>query len=98
MGADKNDRWWLLGAMGAILGVILLDETAVGVALPTIRAELGLSEISAHWVVNIYLLTLACLAAATGRIGDIIGTRGLLTTGLFVLERRQWYQDSLQTG
>lgn len=84
MGTGNTDRWWLLGAMGAILGVILLDETAVGVALPTIREELGLSEISAHWVVNIYLLTLACLAAATGRIGDIIGIRVLLTTGLLV--------------
>ncbi len=84
MGTGNTDRWWLLGAMGAILGVILLDETAVGVALPTIRQELGLSEISAHWVVNIYLLTLACLAAATGRIGDIVGIRALLTAGLFV--------------
>ena len=84
LGTDNNDRWWLLGAMGAILGVILLDETAVGVALPTIRKELGLSEISAHWVVNIYLLTLACLAGAAGRIGDIVGIRGLLTAGLFI--------------
>ncbi len=84
MGADNNDRWWLLGAMGAILGVILLDETAVGVALPTIRKELGLSEITAHWVVNVYLLTLACLACAAGRLGDIVGIRVLLTTGLLV--------------
>lgn len=84
MGADNTVRWWLLGAMGAILGVILLDETAVGVALPTIRDELGLPEITAHWVVNIYLLTLACLAAATGRIGDIVGIRVLLTAGLLV--------------
>lgn len=84
MGTDNADRWWLLGAMGAILGVILLDETAVGVALPTIRQELGLSENSAHWVVNVYLLTLACLAGAAGRIGDIVGIRVLLTSGLVV--------------
>lgn len=84
MKADNHDRWWLLGAMGAILGVILLDETAVGVALPTIRLELGLSDIPAHWVVNIYLLTLACLAGAAGRIGDIIGIRVLLMAGLSI--------------
>ncbi len=84
MNTDNNDRWWLLGAMGAILGVILLDETAVGVALPSIRRELGLSEISSHWVVNIYLLTLACLAGAAGRTGDIVGIRVLLTAGLTI--------------
>ncbi|MES0825148.1 MFS transporter [Ruegeria sp. SCP11] len=61
-----------------------MDETAVGVALPSIRRELGLSEISSHWVVNIYLLTLACLAGAAGRIGDIVGIRVLLTAGLTI--------------
>lgn len=70
--------------MGAILGVILLDETVVSVALPTIRAELGLSRLDAHWVVNIYLLVLACFAGAAGRLGDILGIRFLLSAGLLI--------------
>ncbi len=81
---NDNTRWWILGAMGAILGVILLDETVVSVALPTIRKDLGLSELDAHWVVNIYLLVLACLAGAAGRLGDILGPRRLLTAGLLI--------------
>lgn len=84
MGKTSNSRWWVLTAMGAILGVILLDETVVGVALPTIQSDLGLSSLSAHWVVNIYLLVLAALAGAAGRFGDIIGTRNLIIVGLLV--------------
>ncbi|MCP4307888.1 MAG: MFS transporter, partial [bacterium] len=68
--------------MGAILGVILLDETVVGVALPTIQTDLAMSELMSHWVVNIYLLTLAGLAAAAGKFGDIIGHKALMITGL----------------
>lgn len=80
----QNRRWWILAAMGSILGVVLLDETAVSVALPTIRHELELSELAAHWVVNIYLLALAGLAAAAGRLGDVIGTKSLLIAGLLL--------------
>lgn len=82
--AQDRSRWWILGAMGAILGVILLDETVVSVALPTIRAELNLSRLDAHWVVNIYLLVLACFAGAAGRLGDILGIRVLLSAGLMI--------------
>jgi len=87
-GIRADDRkWWVLMAMGAILGIILLDETVVGVALPTIQAELRMSDVTAHWVVNIYMLVLAGLAAATGKTGDIVGHKmfmnaGLLTFGL----------------
>ncbi|MCP4386262.1 MAG: MFS transporter [Hyphomicrobiales bacterium] len=70
--------------MGAILGVILLDETVVGVALPTIQTDLAMSELMSHWVVNIYLLTLAGLAAAAGKFGDIIGHKALMITGLLI--------------
>ncbi|MTI02143.1 MFS transporter [Roseibium sp. RKSG952] len=79
-----NTRWWLLAAMGAILGVILLDETVISVALPTIQKDLGLSRLQSHWTVNIYLLVLACFAGAAGRLGDILGARWLLSAGLLI--------------
>lgn len=81
---DANRKWWLLAAMGAILGVILLDETIVGVALPTIQIDLDLSEVTSHWVVNVYMLVLAGTAAAAGRLGDIVGHRALMTVGLLI--------------
>ncbi len=39
--SDQNRRWWILAAMSGVLGLVVLDETVVGVALPTIRAELA---------------------------------------------------------
>lgn len=83
MGEDHR-KWWLLAAMGAVLGVILLDETVVGVALPTIQIDLGMSEVASHWVVNIYMLVLAGLAAAAGKFGDIVGHKTLMNTGLLI--------------
>ena len=61
---DSRRKWWVLAAMGGVLGLILLDETVVGVALPTIREDLRMSQITAHWVVNAYLLVFAGLVVA----------------------------------
>ncbi|NVO54304.1 DHA2 family efflux MFS transporter permease subunit [Rhodobacteraceae bacterium B1Z28] len=82
--AQGHARWWILGAMGAVLGVILLDETVISVALPTIQKDLGLSRLNAHWIVNIYLLVLACFAGAAGHLGDVLGVRWLLSAGLLI--------------
>jgi len=81
---ENARKWWLLGAMGAILGVVLLDETVVGVALPTIQQDLDMSEVASHWVVNVYMLVLAGLAAAAGKLADIIGHRILISAGLAI--------------
>jgi EmrB/QacA subfamily drug resistance transporter len=77
-------RWWLLAAMGAILGVILLDETVVGVALATIKSDLAMSDVASHWIVNVYMLVLAGLAAAAGKWGDIAGHKTVMNTGLSI--------------
>jgi len=73
--------WLTLAAASGALGLSVLDETIVGAALPTIRAELALSAVEAHWVVNAYLLTLACLVAIGGRLGDVLGHRRLFVYG-----------------
>ena len=67
--------------MGGVVGLILLDETVVGVALPAIRRDLALSSLAAHWVINAYLLVFAMLAAAAGKLGDIFGQKGLFLAG-----------------
>ncbi|SDB48208.1 MFS transporter [Bauldia litoralis] len=86
MPTDSTTRrkWWILGAMGVILGVILLDETIVGVALPTIQSDLAMTTLGSHWVVNIYMLVLAGLVAAAGKLGDMIGHKALMIAGLLV--------------
>jgi EmrB/QacA subfamily drug resistance transporter len=82
---DANRRWWILAATGGSLGIVLLDETMVGVALPTIRDELGLSQLLAQWVVNAYVLALTVFVAAAGRLGDIFGHRPVFIAGAAIL-------------
>ena len=43
----RNRRWWILAAMSGVLGLVVLDETVVGVALATIRSELAMSQVAA---------------------------------------------------
>ncbi len=81
---DKNRKWWILVAMGGVVGLILLDETVVGVALPSVKRDLGLSQVAAHWVINAYLLVFAGLAAAAGKLGDVIGLKRLFILGVVI--------------
>ncbi|MEM7144700.1 MAG: MFS transporter [Verrucomicrobiota bacterium] len=81
---DQNRKWWILAAMGGVLGLVVLDEMVVGVALPTMRRDLGMSEITSHWVVNAYLLVFTCLSAVGGKLGDIFNIRRLICIGVAV--------------
>lgn len=77
-----HSRWWILLATSLVLGLVVLDETVVGVALPTIRAELSLSDIGSHWVVNAYLLSFTCAVAVGGWLGDRFGRGRLFLCGI----------------
>ncbi|MCP4318794.1 MAG: MFS transporter [Hyphomicrobiales bacterium] len=80
----ENREWWLLGALSGVLGITVLDETVVGVALPTIRADLVMGQIASHWVVNAYLLTFTCFVAVGGKLSDALGHGRIFLTGATV--------------
>ncbi|MEM7121173.1 MAG: DHA2 family efflux MFS transporter permease subunit [Pseudomonadota bacterium] len=77
----ERHRWWILLAVGGVLGLTVLDETVVGVALPSIRDDLAMSQVASHWVVNAYLLVFASLIVGAGRLSDIVGIRTLFLIG-----------------
>ena len=79
---SRRNRWWILAAMGTALGLVLLDETVVAVALPTIGGDLAMSQVAAHWVINAYLLVFTGLAAAAGKLGDLLEIRACYLAGL----------------
>ncbi|MEM7462041.1 MAG: MFS transporter [Pseudomonadota bacterium] len=81
---EQNRKWWLLAAVSCVLGLVLLDETVVGIALPTIQTELNLSDNQAHWVVNAYLLVFACFVAVGGKLGDQFGMLPMFLIGLAI--------------
>ena len=82
MTLDSRTRWLalLIVCLGDLM--IVLDVTIVGVALPSIREDLGFSETSLAWVVNAYLLTFGGFLLLGGRLGDLFGHRRLFIAGI----------------
>jgi len=81
---DENRRWWTLGAMCFALFMIMLDNTVVNVALPSIQRDLNATLSSLEWTVNAYTLTFAVLLVTGGRLGDIFGRRRMFLFGVAV--------------
>jgi EmrB/QacA subfamily drug resistance transporter len=81
---EGNRRWWTLGAMCFALFMIMLDNTVVNVALPSIQNDLRASLSSLEWTVNAYTLTFAVLLVTGGRLGDILGRRRMFLFGVVV--------------
>ena len=88
MGAEaasaSSRKWWTLGAVTFGLFMIMLDNTIVNVAMPSIGRELGLGVSQLEWVVNAYTLSFAVLILTGGRLADLFGRRLLLTCGLVI--------------
>jgi EmrB/QacA subfamily drug resistance transporter len=81
---DANRKWWTLGAMCFALFMIMLDNTVVNVALPSIQRDLGASLSALEWTVNGYTLSFAVLLATGGRLGDIFGRRLTFMIGVVI--------------
>ncbi len=81
---EQNSRWWTLGAMCFALFMIMLDNTVVNVALPSIQRDLHASLQALEWTMNAYTLTFAVLMVTGGRLGDIFGRRRLFLFGVAV--------------
>ena len=81
---DENRRWWTLGAMCLALFMVMLDNTVVNVALPSIQRDLDTSISGLEWIVNGYTLSFAVLLAVGGRLGDIFGRRRMFIFGVIV--------------
>jgi EmrB/QacA subfamily drug resistance transporter len=67
---------------GALM--VILDQTIVNVALPSIRADLGFSQSGLAWVVNAYMIPFGGLLLLAGRLGDLAGRRMVFRLGLVV--------------
>jgi EmrB/QacA subfamily drug resistance transporter len=74
----------VLVALCAGFFMTLLDTTVVGVSIPNIVADLGVSYSEVLWVSNAYVLMLAVLLIPCGRLGDLLGRRNVFLTGVAV--------------
>ncbi|MER5883370.1 MDR family MFS transporter [Streptomyces sp. NPDC001941] len=78
----RNVRWVLLGVMLAML-LSMLDNMVVSTAMPTIVGDLGgLEHIS--WVVTAYTLVTAVTTPVWGKLGDLLGRKGVYLASVAV--------------
>ncbi|HEU5026168.1 MAG TPA: MFS transporter, partial [Spirillospora sp.] len=73
-----------LATLSVGVSLIMVDGTIVNVALPTIIGRLGIASTDAEWVNAGYMLVFAALLLPAGRIGDVLGHRGLFALGVAV--------------
>ncbi len=77
-------RGHVLALLCAVQFVLVLDVTIVGVALPSIRRELGFTAGGLQWVVSAYVLAFGGLLLLGGRLADVLGRRRLFGAGIAV--------------
>jgi EmrB/QacA subfamily drug resistance transporter len=82
--AEENRKWWTLGAVAFGLFMIMLDNTIVNVALPSIQRDLGIGISELEWVFNGYALTFGVLMLTGGKLADMLGRRRIFIVGLIV--------------
>ncbi|HEX3057393.1 MAG TPA: MFS transporter [Gaiellaceae bacterium] len=82
--AEENKKWWTLAAVSFGLFMIMLDNTIVNVALPTIQKSLHLKVSELEWVVTGYALTFGALMLTGGKLADLMGRRLMFVVGLVI--------------
>jgi EmrB/QacA subfamily drug resistance transporter len=80
----ENKKWWTLGAVAVGLFMIMLDNTVVNVALPSMRRSLHMSLSELEWVVAGYALTFAAFMLTGGKLADLLGRRRIFMAGLVI--------------
>ena len=81
---SDRKRWLALVVLCTGFLMIILDQTIVNVALPSIKRDLGFSTSGLAWVINAYLIAFGGLLLLVGRLGDLIGRRRIFLAGLTV--------------
>jgi EmrB/QacA subfamily drug resistance transporter len=82
--AEENRKWLTLAAVSVGLFMIMLDNTVVNVALPSIESDLAADLSELQWIVTGYALTFAALMLVGGKIADAYGRRLIFVVGIVV--------------
>ena len=82
--AEENRKWLTLASVSFGLFMIMLDNTVVNVALPSIQQDLDADLSELQWIVTGYALTFASLMLVGGKVADAYGRRRIFVTGIVV--------------
>ena len=75
-------RWVILGVLCLSLLIIVMDNTILNVAIPSLMNDLGASNSEVQWIVDSYVLVFAGLLLTTGSLSDRFGRKGALQLGI----------------
>ena len=78
-------RWWTLAVLCLSLVMVIVGNTVLNVAIPTLVRELHASNSELQWMVDAYSLVFAGLLLSSGALGDRFGRKRALTAGLVVV-------------
>src|SRR5690349_12943878 len=81
---NDRSRWVALVVLCVGMLMMILDQTVVNVALPSIERDLGFTQSNLAWVVNAYLIAFGGLLLLAGRLGDLVGRKRVFVAGLTV--------------
>jgi EmrB/QacA subfamily drug resistance transporter len=79
---SHDRRWMILPVLCLSVFLVVVDNTIVNVALPSLSRHLGASTTSLQWIVDAYSLAFAGLLLAGGGVGDRFGRKGVMQVGL----------------
>jgi EmrB/QacA subfamily drug resistance transporter len=75
-------RWAILGVLCTSLMIVIIGNTALNVAIPTLARDLDASTTDLQWMVDSYALVFAGMLFTAGTLGDRFGRKGALQAGL----------------
>ena len=77
MTTPDRRKWLALALLGAVQFMVVLDLAIMNVALPSIQADLGLSQADLQWIISAYALVFGGFLLLGGRAADLLGRRRL---------------------
>ena len=77
-------RWWILAVLCMSLMTVIVANTSLNVALPTLSRSLGATTSQLQWIVDGYSLVFAGMLLSAGAMGDRFGRKGALQLGLLI--------------
>jgi EmrB/QacA subfamily drug resistance transporter len=80
--APDPKRWAALGVIAIAQLMVVLDASIVNIALPSLQADLGITDANRQWVVTAYTLAFGGFLLLGGRIADYAGRKKAFLIGL----------------
>src|SRR3954447_12251477 len=84
MTSEQNDidpavhahRWWVLGVLCVSMTIIVMDNTILNVAIPSLVRDLDATNSQLQWIIDSYTIVFAGLLLTTGSLSDKFGRKG----------------------